>query len=61
VSILRALAIRLARLNHRYPDQDWAISLRRIPARPRSGAILTPGNPRSVLAADPGPDNAGIG
>jgi fatty-acid peroxygenase len=42
VTILRTLAIRLARLNYQVPDQDLTISLHRVPARVRSGFVLTP-------------------
>ena len=42
VAMLRALAVRLARLDYEVPDQDLAISLRRIPARPASGFVLMP-------------------
>ncbi|MEV4313894.1 cytochrome P450 [Actinocrispum sp. NPDC049592] len=45
VGILRALAVRLARLDFRFPKQDWTISLRRVPARPADGAILIPQQP----------------
>jgi len=40
VGLLAAFAPRLARLHYRVPDQDMTISLRRIPARPRSGMVL---------------------
>ncbi|MCF6524534.1 cytochrome P450 [Streptomyces sp. JJ36] len=40
VALLRALAARLARLQYRVPRQDMRISLRRMPARPRSGMVL---------------------
>ncbi len=40
VALLQALAIRLARLDYDVPEQDLTISLRRIPARPRSGVII---------------------
>ncbi|TFV87445.1 cytochrome P450 [Blastococcus sp. CT_GayMR16] len=40
VSLLSALAVRLARLEFDVPDQDLSISLRRIPARPASGVVL---------------------
>jgi fatty-acid peroxygenase len=40
VSLLSALAVRLARLQFDVPDQDLSISLRRIPARPTSGVVL---------------------
>jgi fatty-acid peroxygenase len=42
IGILRILAVRLARLAYDVPDQDLTISLRRIPARPKSGFILAP-------------------
>ncbi|MBB4906217.1 cytochrome P450 family protein [Actinophytocola algeriensis] len=42
VAILRTLAIRLSRLDYRVPDQDLTISLRRVPARVRSGFVLVP-------------------
>jgi fatty-acid peroxygenase len=41
VALLSALAVRLARLEHVLPPQDLRISLRRIPARPASGVVLT--------------------
>jgi fatty-acid peroxygenase len=41
VALLSALAVRLARLDYDVPDQDLSISLRRIPARPASGVVLT--------------------
>ncbi|GAA2426255.1 cytochrome P450 [Streptomyces glaucus] len=40
VGLLEALAVRLARLDHTVPEQDLTISLRRIPARPRSGFVI---------------------
>jgi cytochrome P450 len=40
VGLLSALAVRLARLDAEAPAQDLTISLRRIPARPASGAVL---------------------
>ncbi|MFL6124800.1 cytochrome P450 [Actinophytocola sp.] len=42
VSILRTLAVCLARLDFEVPEQDLTISLRRVPARPRSGFVLVP-------------------
>ncbi|TDC95489.1 cytochrome P450 [Saccharopolyspora aridisoli] len=42
VAILATLAVRLARLDFQVPDQDLTISLRTIPARPRSGFVLKP-------------------
>ncbi|WP_344136854.1 cytochrome P450 [Saccharopolyspora halophila] len=41
VAILATLAVRLARLDYRVPEQDLTISLRRVPARPESGFVLT--------------------
>jgi fatty-acid peroxygenase len=41
VALLSALVVRLARLEYTLPDQDLTISLRRIPARPASGVVLT--------------------
>jgi fatty-acid peroxygenase len=40
IALLQAFAVRLARLDYDVPEQDLGISLRRIPARPRSGVIL---------------------
>ncbi|MEV0136239.1 cytochrome P450 [Dactylosporangium sp. NPDC050688] len=40
ISLLSALAPRLAALDWTLPPQDLTISLRRIPARPRSGVVL---------------------
>jgi len=45
VSLLRDLAVRLARLDHTVPPQDLAISLRRIPARIRGGMVVSPRSP----------------
>jgi len=42
VAILRTLAVCLARLDYEVPEQDLTISLRRVPARPRSGFVLAP-------------------
>jgi fatty-acid peroxygenase len=41
VALLAALVVRLARLEHVLPEQDLSISLRRIPARPASGVVLS--------------------
>ncbi|WP_405888097.1 hypothetical protein [Streptomyces longwoodensis] len=41
IGLLEALAIRLARLEYTVPAQDLTISLRRIPARPRSDFEIT--------------------
>lgn len=40
VSVLATLAERLARLDYEVPPQDLTISLRRVPARPRSRFVL---------------------
>jgi fatty-acid peroxygenase len=40
VALLQALSTRLAWLEYDVPEQDLTISLRRIPARPRSGLVL---------------------
>ncbi|PRX99825.1 cytochrome P450 [Allonocardiopsis opalescens] len=40
VAVLRTLAIRLARLDYRVPEQNLAIPLHRIPSRPLSGMVL---------------------
>ncbi|MFI1936254.1 cytochrome P450 [Streptomyces purpureus] len=45
VAVLKALSAELATLDHTVPDQDLRISLRRIPARPRSGFRMTLGGP----------------
>ncbi|MBB4699470.1 cytochrome P450 [Sphaerisporangium siamense] len=42
VALTRALARRLAGLRYDVPRQNLTISLRRIPARPASGFVLTP-------------------
>lgn len=40
VALLRALVLRLARLDYEVPVQDVTISLGRVPARPRSGFVM---------------------
>lgn len=40
VALLSALAVRLARLEFDVPEQDLAIALHRIPARPADGVVL---------------------
>ncbi|MDA0633540.1 cytochrome P450 [Nonomuraea sp. MCN248] len=40
VALLQDLSVRLAALEYTVPPQDLTISLRRIPARPRSGVVL---------------------
>jgi len=47
VALLATFATRLARLDYTVPEQDLAISLRRIPALPRSRFVLIPGGPKS--------------
>ncbi|MGM1062859.1 cytochrome P450 [Saccharothrix sp. Mg75] len=42
VGLLGALAGCLARLDHEVPGQDLTISLRRVPAKVRSGFVITP-------------------
>lgn len=41
VGLLKDLSARLARLDYALPPQDLTISLRRIPARPRSGVVIS--------------------
>jgi fatty-acid peroxygenase len=41
VALLQALTTRLAQVDYDVPAQDLTISLRRIPARPASGVVLT--------------------
>lgn len=41
IALIATLAPRLARLDYRLPPQDLGISLRRVPARPADGVILT--------------------
>ncbi|GAB3204759.1 fatty-acid peroxygenase [Marinactinospora endophytica] len=43
VALLQALVPRLARLDYAVVDQDLTISLRRVPARPRSGVAIAVG------------------
>lgn len=40
VALVRELSVRLARLDYDVPEQDLSISLRRMPARPRSGVLI---------------------
>jgi fatty-acid peroxygenase len=54
VGLLEDLASRLARLRYDVPPQDLAITLRRVPARPRSGFVITgvrPAEPGEVTAS----------
>ncbi|GIH96987.1 cytochrome P450 [Planobispora siamensis] len=46
VALLRALVVRLAQLDYDVPAQDMDISLRRVPARPASGFVIS-----SVMSA----------
>jgi fatty-acid peroxygenase len=41
IGLLEALSVRLARLDYTVPEQDLTIGLRRIPARPRSGFVVS--------------------
>ncbi|MET7454348.1 cytochrome P450 [Streptomyces sp. NPDC005574] len=41
IGLLESLAVRLARLEYTVPEQDLSISLRRVPARPRSGFVIS--------------------
>jgi fatty-acid peroxygenase len=41
VALLAALAVRLARLHYDVPEQDLALSLRRIPALPRNRFVMS--------------------
>jgi len=53
IALLAALAPRLARLDYRVPEQDLSISLRRMPARPRSGVVLdVTGSSRSSVPVE---------
>ncbi|MFG1951424.1 cytochrome P450 [Micromonospora sp. NPDC048830] len=45
VALLRELSVRLARLDHRLPEQDLTIPLHRIPTRPASGVVVEVGRP----------------
>jgi fatty-acid peroxygenase len=58
VAVLRTLAVRLARLDYDVPEQDLTISLRRVPARPRSGFVLAPTPSASKTGGSPGGDVA---
>jgi fatty-acid peroxygenase len=48
IALLAALVVRLAELDYDVPEQDLGISLRRIPARPRSGFVLVPRGPSTT-------------
>ena len=48
VALLATFAARLAGLDYTVPEQDLTISLRRIPALPRSRFVLTPGRPSAT-------------
>ncbi|MGW0537355.1 cytochrome P450 [Streptomyces sp. NPDC003032] len=41
LAVLTTLLPRLARLDHRVPEQDLRIPLHRVPTRPRSGFVMT--------------------
>ncbi|MDF5755466.1 cytochrome P450 [Spongiactinospora sp. TRM90649] len=41
LTLLETLAVRLARLEYEMPPQNLSISLRRVPAKPRSGVVLS--------------------
>ncbi|HEX6340109.1 cytochrome P450 [Umezawaea sp.] len=52
IGLLEALSARLARLDHTVPEQDLTISLSRVPARVRSGFVLTPTGSTAPRRAD---------
>ncbi|WP_255684253.1 hypothetical protein [Micromonospora okii] len=43
MALLRELAVRLARLEYRVPEQDLTIPLHRMPTRPVSGVVVEVG------------------
>ncbi len=45
VAVLREIALGLVRLRYDVPEQDMRISLRRVPARPRSGFVIADARP----------------
>lgn len=49
IALLKALTVRLAKLDYDVPEQNLTISLRRVPARPRDRLLITNVNP---LTAD---------
>lgn len=53
IDILKTLVPRLASFEHHTPPQDMSISLRRIPARVKSGHVMTPTPSRTKPASDP--------
>ncbi|MEY9211818.1 cytochrome P450 [Thermobifida halotolerans] len=55
VALLQALVSRLARLDYGVPEQDLTISLRRVPARPRSGVVVSDVRPPSSGPGVPPP------
>ncbi|GAA3760950.1 fatty-acid peroxygenase [Spinactinospora alkalitolerans] len=58
VALLQALVLRLARLDYDVPDQDLTISLRRVPARPRSGLVISGVRPPPRPPSAAGPDRS---
>ncbi|MBG0816385.1 cytochrome P450 [Planomonospora sp. ID82291] len=54
VALLKALVVRLARLDYRVPDQDLGISLRRVPARLAGGFVMSSVRP-AVRSPAPSP------
>lgn len=52
IGLLEALSARLADLDHTVPEQDLTISLSRVPARVRSGFVLTPTGSTAPRRAD---------
>ncbi|MBB2910184.1 fatty-acid peroxygenase [Streptosporangium becharense] len=48
VSLLRTLIPKLAGLDYDVPEQDLSISLRRVPARPASGFVLSAARPATT-------------
>lgn len=53
VALLATLAVRLARLDYEVPEQDLTISLRRIPALPRSRFVMQEVRPANQPTASP--------
>jgi fatty-acid peroxygenase len=54
VTLLESIMPRLARLHYDVPEQDLTISLRRVPARPRDGLVISNVRPM-VLGEQPDP------
>jgi fatty-acid peroxygenase len=59
VALLATLATRLARLDYQVPDQDLTISLRRVPALPRSRFVMRVAAPADDREIDGAVDAAG--